>query len=82
MYGDKRHVQQFTDRERALGHARQIGVSLAEYDAQHRAGRKWCFRCRRFTPVADFGRNRSNRDGLANMCRACLLYTSPSPRDS
>lgn len=53
------------------GAAAKIGCGVEEYRARRAAGEKWCARCRSWHVAADFSANRSNRDGLANMCRAC-----------
>ncbi len=39
--------------------------------AEVAAGHKWCARCQRAQPLAEFGRNRSSRDGLTTYCRHC-----------
>lgn len=53
------------------GAAAKIGCGVEEYRARRAAGEKWCARCRSWHVAADFSANRSNRDGLANMCRVC-----------
>lgn len=53
------------------GAAARIGCDVEEYRARRAAGEKWCGQCRSWHVAADFSANRSNRDGLANMCRAC-----------
>ncbi len=69
--GAGRHRQLFTAEQRALSNAHQIGITLEEYRAEKALGRKWCFRCRCFVSCEGFGRNQSNYDGLASMCRSC-----------
>lgn len=32
---------------------------------------KWCNRCKQTKLFAEFGRNRTNRDGLQNYCKKC-----------
>jgi len=53
------------------GAAAKIGCGVEEYRAHRAAGEKWCGQCRSWRIAADFSANRSNRDGLANMCRPC-----------
>lgn len=59
----------FTDEERRRGKATRVRVSLAEYDAQIAAGKKWCWKCQQWHDRAAFGPNRSTSDGLQAMCR-------------
>lgn len=37
--------------------------------AQPRPGEKWCSLCHKYQPLSEFGNNRANPDGLANICR-------------
>jgi hypothetical protein len=43
-------------------------------------GEKWCPDCQAFKDVAEFGRNRTARDGLAGYCRPCQNARSKESR--
>jgi len=71
-YQADRYAGGFTDRARRVDSpARKLGLTPEEYEAHRLAGEKWCCRCQSWHPVADFGPNRANRDGLDGFCRGC-----------
>lgn len=55
-------------RVRATAAAR-LGISLAEYDENVAAGKKWCGGCRTWEPRDAFAADRSRGDGLMSHCR-------------
>lgn len=77
---------EWTDRT-WLTAAKRAGVSLAEYRANVEAGLKFCWRCRAWKPVADFGVDRSRWDGRAARCTPCrrtpkqLRLIRPTPAE-
>jgi hypothetical protein len=50
--------------------ARQVGVSVAEYERHRASGEKWCSACKAWHPVSAFTRDRTRGDGLAARCLA------------
>lgn len=66
-----------------LPHGKQLkaGEELTEIDTgrfrpeRDELGRKWCSSCG-WQEVSSFGSNASMRDGLANLCRPCMLNSS------
>lgn len=46
-----------------------LGITPAQYLAHQRAGEKWCTDCQAWHPRDDFGRDRSQRDGLDRRCK-------------
>lgn len=48
--------------------AQKVGVTPAEYIDKIKIGEKWCFRCRKWHPINDFGRDKHRFDGLASSC--------------
>lgn len=79
---------EWTDRTWRTAAAR-TGLALADYRANVDAGLKFCWRCRLWRAVGQFGRDSSRWDGLASKCNACrrqpvqvlLPLTSPADRD-
>lgn len=53
----------------ARRNARALGMDLEVYLARLAGGEKWCGACRRWQPVAEFGRDASRGDGLTATCR-------------
>ncbi len=49
--------------------ATKIGVSVEEYAAQVKVGRKWCSGHKRWCQREDFGRHKRMRDGIDSMCQ-------------
>jgi hypothetical protein len=52
-----------------LGAAALLGCSPATYRARVAAGEKWCTDCQEWHPREAFGRDRSQRSGLARRCK-------------
>ena len=52
-----------------LGAAALLGITPAQYLAHREAGEKWCTDCQAWHPRDDFGRDRSQLDGLDRRCK-------------
>jgi hypothetical protein len=48
--------------------ARKAGVSVRVYLQKLKAGLKWCYHCKAFQSVAEFGSDSSRYDGLTALC--------------
>ncbi len=51
--------------------AKRLGLSLEDYTAKLAAGLKWCFRCKSWKSVGDFGTDRTRGSGKASRCAVC-----------
>lgn len=51
--------------------ANKAGVSLDEYKQRVAAGEKWCWSCREWKSIAEYGKDSSRYDGLASQCFGC-----------
>lgn len=60
--------------------AQRVGINTDEYAAKLAAGLKWCFRCRQWHVVADFGLDRTRGDGRSAKCLRCSRVSGqPGP---
>jgi hypothetical protein len=48
--------------------ATKLGISLEAYRRQIAAGKRWCNRCQRWQPVAEFLRHPGRTSGFAGEC--------------
>lgn len=51
--------------------AGRLGLTLEQYQAQVQKGLKWCFKCKAWKPIANFGKDISRGDGKKAKCKAC-----------
>lgn len=50
--------------------ATRVGLTLDEYQQKVAAGDRYCFRCKAWHPVTEFGSDASRADGLDRSCRS------------
>ncbi len=50
--------------------SKKIGISEAEYIQNVKAQKKWCYLCREWHDLAEFGVDSYNGDGLSSICRS------------
>ncbi|MET7331895.1 endonuclease VII domain-containing protein [Nonomuraea sp. NPDC005650] len=60
----RRHMQSYRKRMEEQGKTVRERVEVPD-------GQKYCPRCAEIKPVADFGKNRSHKDGLTDYCKPC-----------
>ena len=68
-------MAQTTDGARKVA-AKRAGVTLDEYLARSQRGDKWCYACRAWHPVSQFGIDASRFDGLTSICKTARSTTS------
>lgn len=50
----------------------KLGISVDALRANRTAGLSWCGKCREWYPLADFNKDKSRFDGVANWCKTCF----------
>ncbi|MER6005574.1 endonuclease domain-containing protein [Nonomuraea angiospora] len=60
----RRHTQSYRKRREEQGKAVRERVEVPD-------GQKYCPRCAEIKPITDFGKNRSEKDGLTHYCKPC-----------
>ena len=58
-------------KERARFYRKQNSEKVAEYSKTYRQKNKKCYKCRVEKSYLEFYKNRTNKDGLHNLCKAC-----------
>lgn len=52
--------------------AQRVGIDIEEYKARVAGGQKWCFQCRSWRVLDDFGQDSTRFDGRAARCLHCV----------
>src|SRR5262245_23483810 len=60
--------------------AQKAGVTLEEWRGRRTKGEKWCYCCRQWRPVLQFGKDVSRTDGLKSACFPCASIKSVASR--
>jgi 5-methylcytosine-specific restriction endonuclease McrA len=51
--------------------AKRVGISLEEYTLHRQQGQKWCYLCKAWRALQQFGSDRSQTDGHSSKCLEC-----------
>ena len=55
--------------------AQKIGISLLAYDTMVSCDFKWCYKCREWVLISNFGIDNSRYDKLSSKCKNCTKQT-------
>lgn len=60
---------------RYLGAAKRVaalaGIDFRDYVDRQQAGDKWCYKCKEWFPIEDYGNDKSRIDGKSAICKMC-----------
>lgn len=62
------------------GAATKIGVSFDEWERRRANGERWCYCCRQWLPIANFGVDRSRGLRVTSACKQCVSYKATASR--
>ncbi len=53
------------------GHATKVGVPFDEWQARRESGQNWCYCCREWHTITNFGIDKSRSNKLSSTCKQC-----------